>query len=310
MLIAPTSKERYRASPETVLIRPAIAAKSQGVQPGAKLREKPPVSQRNALNAVTPKNCMAMSVRKAPMRRVAKRAEKSATPQPRAADIPRMISKSVLQQRELSLFRELEAENRHHLLQILPDFSLRRRIAQQVRRVISGDQFRAAKIKPLAAEAGDSLGGLKHGLRRATAEAADHLGSDRAELAKQVRRACNDLVLFRQTVFRRPAFDDVADVHVLSAKAHRLDHLREKFSGSADKRLTLGIFVAAGAFADKHKLCFRIADAEDNLGPRLVQLAPGAIRSDIVADSLKCVALDVLLKQRRASDRRNEDGFG
>src|SRR5271154_284522 len=69
-----------------------MAAKSQGVQPGAKLREKPPVNQRKALSAVKPKNCMTMSVRKAPMRREAKRAEKSATPQPRAADIPRRMS--------------------------------------------------------------------------------------------------------------------------------------------------------------------------------------------------------------------------
>jgi hypothetical protein len=38
---------------------------------------------------------MTISVRKAPMRRAEKRAEKSATPQPKAAEIPRRISKGI-----------------------------------------------------------------------------------------------------------------------------------------------------------------------------------------------------------------------
>src|ERR1700735_2189009 len=70
-----------------------MMAKPHGVQPGATLRENPPVSHRYRLSAVKPKNCMSISVRNAPMRREEKRAEKSATPQPNAADIPRRISK-------------------------------------------------------------------------------------------------------------------------------------------------------------------------------------------------------------------------
>jgi len=73
-----------------------MTAKIHGAQPGGKPRERPPVSQRNMLRAARPNACMTRRVRKAPMRRVAKRAEKSATPQPRAADIPRRMSKFFL----------------------------------------------------------------------------------------------------------------------------------------------------------------------------------------------------------------------
>src|ERR1019366_2231506 len=176
--------------------------------------------------------------------------------------------------------------------------------------MIGGDQFRAAVVEPFAAEFRNALSGLQHGLRRASAEAADYLGLNHAELAKQIRRACCDLVRFRQAIFGWAAFDDVADVNVRAAKAHRLDHLREKFSGAADERFALSVFVAARAFADKDELGFRIAYAEDDVRAGLVQLAAGAIRADVGANAVESVALDALFKQRWGCDRRNESGRG
>src|ERR1700728_2415903 len=85
-----------------MLIRPATMAKAHGVQPGATLRENPPVSHRYRLSPVKPKNCMSISVRNAPMRREEKRAEKSATPQPNDADIPRRMSKEFFSRRGAS----------------------------------------------------------------------------------------------------------------------------------------------------------------------------------------------------------------
>src|SRR6266478_6953431 len=49
-------------------------------------------------------------------------------------------------------FLYFKAEDCHDLLEILPDFALRRRIAQQIRGVIGGQKFSSAKFKPLAAK--------------------------------------------------------------------------------------------------------------------------------------------------------------
>src|SRR5580658_7828703 len=89
-----------------------MMAKAHGVQPGATGEENPPVSHRYRLSAEKPNNCMTISVRNAPIRREAKRAEKSATPQPNAADTPRRISKCV------SIVKALFAG-------LKPDFSLK-----------------------------------------------------------------------------------------------------------------------------------------------------------------------------------------
>ena len=69
-------------------------AKAQGAPAGSvAAMKKPPVSYRNSVSASEAEELHDISVRKAPMRRDEKRAEKSATPQPSAADIPRRMSK-------------------------------------------------------------------------------------------------------------------------------------------------------------------------------------------------------------------------
>ncbi len=93
-------------------------------------------------------------------------------------------------------------------------------------------------------------------LRRAGSEADDYFGSDGVELAQQIWRAGFDFVGFGQAIFRRAALDDVADVYVFALQAHRFDHLRQQFSGAADKGKALGIFVAARPFAYENQVGF------------------------------------------------------
>src|SRR6202050_5853369 len=171
----------------------------------------------------------------------------------------------------------------HDFLQILPDFALCRRIAQQVGRVVRRDQLGTVVIEPFAAEARDALRGLKHRLGRAAAEGTDYFRRDDAKLAEKIRRAGGDFVFFREAIFGRAAFDDVADVAVGALPAHGFDNRRQKLSGAAHERLALFVFVAAGAFADENQRGFRIADAEDDILARFVPLAERAVRADVLA---------------------------
>src|ERR1700734_2786868 len=77
----------------------------------------------------------------------------------------------------------LQAEDGHYFLQVFPDFALRSRIAQQIRGVLGGDQFRAAEIKPLAAKTRDTLRGLQQCLRGATSQGANYFWPDYVNLA-------------------------------------------------------------------------------------------------------------------------------
>jgi hypothetical protein len=78
------------------------------------------------------------------------------------------------------------------------------------------------------------------------------LGIDGIQLAQEVGRAGGDFVFFGEAVLRRAALDDVADVNVFALQAHGFNHLGEEFSGPADKREALGVFIGTGTFADKN----------------------------------------------------------
>ena len=115
-----------------------------------------------------------------------------------------------------------------------------------------------------------------NGLRGGASQADDHFGSDGVDLAQQEWRAVADFVFFRSAIFRRAALHDVADVDVFALQAHGFDHLREKFSGAADERKTLHVFIVAGAFADENQFGFGIAVAEDDFVARPVEFAARA----------------------------------
>ena len=108
-------------------------------------------------------------------------------------------------------------------------------------------------------------------------ETDDYFGRDGVNLAQQEWRALAYFIFFGSAIFRRAALHDVANVNVFSLQAHRFDHLREKFSGAADERETLHVFIVAGAFADENQFGFWIAVAENNFVARFVEFAARAL---------------------------------
>jgi len=177
--------------------------------------------------------------------------------------------------RRLAFF-DFEAENGHDFLQVFPDFTFGGRVAQQVGGMVSGHQFFAAKIEPLAAELRHTAIGLKQSFRGGGAEADDDFGVDDVKLAQKKRRTSANFILFRQAIVGRAALHHVADVDVFALQAHGFDHLRQKFTRSTDEWKTLGVFVGTGAFADKNQLRFGISIAENNGMATAVEFAASA----------------------------------
>jgi len=174
-------------------------------------------------------------------------------------------------------FFSLQAEDGHHFLQIFPDFAFCAGIAQQIRGVIGGHQLSSAELKPLATEMRNAAIGLEQRLRGYAAEANDYFGSDGVQLAKQEGRANFYFVFFGGAIFGWAALHYVADVNVCALQAHGFDHLVQQFSRAADKRQTLGVFIAARAFAHENELGVGISVAEDELVAATMQFAAGAI---------------------------------
>jgi hypothetical protein len=170
-------------------------------------------------------------------------------------------------------FLRFEAKNGHDFLQVFPNFAFCAGIAQQIGGVIGGHQFSAAKFEPLAAELRDAAVRRENGLRGGASEADDYFWRDGINLAQEEWRTLLDFVSFRRAIFRRAAFDDVADVNVLALQAHRFNHLRQKFSSAANEGKALHVFIVAGAFADENELGFGIAVAEDDFIPRGMKFA-------------------------------------
>src|SRR5262249_25479047 len=75
--------------------------------------------------------------------------------------------------------------------------------------------------------------------------------------------ASGDFVRFGVTIFRRPAFEDVADVNIFTLETDGLDDLRQQLARPADKRQTLLIFVIARSLADEYKFGAGISRPED-----------------------------------------------
>ena len=104
-----------------------------------------------------------------------------------------------------------------------------------------------------------------------------------------------DFIFFRSAIFRRTAFHDVADVDVFALQAHRFDHLRQQFSGAADERQALHVFIVAGAFADKNQLGVGIAVAKNDGVSCVVEFAARAfaeiganLEQRVVGNFVKC----------------------
>jgi hypothetical protein len=128
-------------------------------------------------------------------------------------------------------------------------------------------------------------------LGRAASEAANHFRANHINLPKKKWRASCDFIFLRQAVLGRAAFHHVADVNILAAQAHGLDHLRKQFSRASHEGLAFDVFIAAGALADENQLRFHAAHSENDIRAAFVQLAASAIANGF-SDETESVAFD------------------
>ena len=105
------------------------------------------------------------------------------------------------------------------------------------------------------------------------------------ELLLEERLARGDLVGLGVAVARRAALEDVADVDVVAAEAHRFDHLGQELAGGADERLAGAILVGARRLADEDQRRVGVADAEDDVGALGRELAALAVAKLFADDS-------------------------
>ena len=135
---------------------------------------------------------------------------------------------------------------------------------------------------PVAAQLADGRLDLEHRLHREGSEADNHARPHQIDLAKKKGLAGCDLVALGITIFRRAAFDDVADVNFGPRQAHpALDDIGEQLSRASDERLAAQILVVARRLADKHQIGLGVADAEDDVGAQRGELAAGAFADEV-----------------------------
>src|SRR5437867_11738940 len=147
----------------------------------------------------------------------------------------------------------------------------------------------ASCTKSAAAELRDRRLRPQQRLRRELAERDDDLGRDQLELADEKGLARRHLVRLQVAVLRRPALDDVGNVHVLSPEPHPLgDDLGQQLPGAPDERLALDVLVATRRLPDEHQPRPGVADPEHDVramrrelaavtvADRLAQLGEGA----------------------------------
>ena len=98
-------------------------------------------------------------------------------------------------------------------------------------------------------------------------------GRTSVDLAEQVRLAGGDLRLERVAVLRRPALEDVREIHVVAGEADPGEQPLEQLARLLRRTAVPLILVEAGSLADDHQLGVGIARAEDDLRPRLGERA-------------------------------------
>ena len=124
-------------------------------------------------------------------------------------------------------------------------------------------------------------------LRRDRTQSDDDFRLDDRDLPHQKRQAGVTFIALRSAVSRRTALNDVGNVDVFAADAHRFDHVVEQLTGTTDKGLALQVFISARAFPDEHEFRTRIADSEDDLlASLLMELAALAV-AEVFADQLE-----------------------
>ncbi|MNC84976.1 hypothetical protein D3C83_05460 [compost metagenome] len=145
--------------------------------------------------------------------------------------------------------------------------------------MIGDDQRRVAILMHLPAHAGNAGVARQQVGCRDLAQRDDQLRPYQVDLAVEIRLARQRLRLLGIAVAGRPAFDDVGNVHVLSAlQPDRRQHAVEQLAGLAHERLALRVLVRAGTLAHEQPVGVLVADAEHGLVALRVQRAIGAAR--------------------------------
>src|SRR5262245_34851253 len=120
-----------------LLKAPARPPQAHGCQPVSNRCPQSPRQARNTVRKTPPDTCIQKTVLRLPRVRAAIRATKSALPQARAVRTPRKTPMRLL----TLVLLDLEAQFSHDLLQILPHFAFSAGIAQQVGRMVGGQQL-------------------------------------------------------------------------------------------------------------------------------------------------------------------------
>src|ERR1051325_6085138 len=117
----------------------------------------------------------------------------------------------------------------------------------------SRHDFDAAKVSKLSAHAADTFTLFQKISECRVSHDDDHFRLNRGDFSKQKRAADRGLFQSGLAIARRAAAINIANDHVLTLHAHRLDHLSEQLSGAADKRFALRIPAGARRLTDKHQ---------------------------------------------------------
>jgi hypothetical protein len=135
-------------------------------------------------------------------------------------------------------------------LQILPDGTDPGRVPEQRRRMIGGHEGNPAVLVYRSAQPPDRLVRLQQGLRGKGPAGQDRLRADQLELPEQKGRARSPPPPARVPVPRRPALQDVADVHATRAESR---WRRAAVSRSLPARPTKGRPVRSSSAPGPHR---------------------------------------------------------
>src|SRR5436309_768738 len=133
--------------------------------------------------------------------------------------------------------------------------------------------------EPLATDPADRHRLVEDHPRGEVPQGHDDAGADVLDLTGEEWPAGFDLVRKRVAVPGRPAFDDVADVDVLTPEADLAEQLGQELACSSHERLALLVLVIAGAFPDEHRTGVWVPHAEHDLRAATGQPAQRAGRS-------------------------------
>lgn len=133
------------------------------------------------------------------------------------------------------------------------------------------EQLRKFIVLKLAAQLADRTFGFEQRSGRMCPKCNNYLGGDEFELTFQIRPAVYNFFRSRVAIFRRTAFDDIADEDFIARQPHRGDDIRQQFARPADKSQSLSVFVGSGAFTDKHQARFWISLSRYGVGAGLTE---------------------------------------